>query len=60
MNAQRVFMCTSEMVSLSPCRQLADFRDYGSCVSPLQVETIKQVSQYVSQLRRVGKGHGKS
>lgn len=23
-----------------------------------QVETIKQVSQYVSQLRRVGKGHG--
>jgi hypothetical protein len=32
MNAQRVFTCTSDLVSLIQCRQLADFRDYG-CVS---------------------------
>jgi len=24
----------------------------------LQVESIKKISEYVSQLRRVGKGHG--
>lgn len=27
---------------------------------PLQVEAIKKISEYVAQLRRVGKGHGRN
>ena len=37
--------------------QLSDFVE-GEFLRP-QVEDIKKIAGYVSQLRRVGKGHGK-
>lgn len=33
--------------------------DYGPYFFLLQVEAIKKISEYVAQLRRVGKGHGR-
>lgn len=41
-------------------RMLYDLKSAMSIVCHLQVEAIKKISEYVAQLRRVGKGHGRN